>query len=214
MFTIINLYLKVKYIMKKIETVLIIVLFAAVIALFVLQFTGNKKSDGAVVDTVEKVEASSSGTAFVEIDSVIINLDMFHDRREALLAKQQKAETELNNKGSQYEKSAKDYQEKISKGLVTRATAAEMEQALYKQQQDLLSLRDNLQSQLVEEETVMNRQIIDYITTYLEENKAKYNYQYIFGKSFGSVILYGDKALDITKEVTDALNEKYKNEKK
>lgn len=200
--------------MKKIETVLIIVLFAAVIALFVLQFTGNKKSAGTVVDSVEKVEASSSGTAFVEIDSVIINLDMFHDRREALLAKQQKAETELNNKGSQYEKSAKDYQEKISKGLVTRATAAEMEQALYKQQQDLLSLRDNLQSQLVEEETVMNRQIIDYITTYLEENKAKYNYQYIFGKSFGSVILYGDKALDITKEVTDALNEKYKNEKK
>jgi Skp family chaperone for outer membrane proteins len=60
----------------------------------------------------------------------------------------------------------------------------------------------------------MNRQIIDYITTYLEENKTDYNYQYILGKSFGSVVLYGDSAFDITKRVTDAINAKYKTEKK
>jgi len=60
----------------------------------------------------------------------------------------------------------------------------------------------------------MNRQIIDYITTFLEEHKSEYNYQYILGKSFGSVVLYGDSALDITRRVTDAINSKYKAEKK
>jgi outer membrane protein len=139
---------------------------------------------------------------------------MFFDRREELLAKQKKAEAELNSKGSLYEKNAKDFQEKVTKGLVTRATAAEMEQGLIKQQQELVSLRDNLQSNLLEEEQVMNRQIIDYITTFLEENKSEYNYQYILGKSFGSVVLYGDSALDITRRVTDAINSKYKAEKK
>jgi outer membrane protein len=66
----------------------------------------------------------------------------------------------------------------------------------------------------VEEEQVMNRQIIEYITTFLEENKSEYNYQYILGKSFGSVVLYGDSSLDITRKVLDALNNKYKGEKK
>ena len=89
---------------------------------------------------------------------------MFHDKREDLMSKQKSAEAELNSKGSQYEKGARDYQEKVSKGLVTRATAAEMEQALMQQQQELVNLRDKLQSNLMEEEQVMNRQIIEYIT--------------------------------------------------
>ena len=83
------------------------------------------------------------------------------------MAKQKNAETELNSKGSQYEKNARDYQDKVNKGLVTRATAAEMEKSLLQQQQELVSLRDKLQSNLMEEEQVMNRQILEYITTFL-----------------------------------------------
>jgi len=60
----------------------------------------------------------------------------------------------------------------------------------------------------------MNRQIIEYITKFLEENRSDYNYQYILGKSFGSVILYSDGALDITQRVLDAINKKYQAEKK
>jgi outer membrane protein len=139
---------------------------------------------------------------------------MYADRRAELLEKQKKAEAELNSKGSKYEKGVKDYQDKVNKGLVTRSTAAEMEQSLYTQQQELVNLRDKLQSDLVEEDQVMNRQILEYITTYLEEHKAEYNYQYIFGKSFGSVVLYGNASYDITQKVLDGLNLKYQTEKK
>jgi len=139
---------------------------------------------------------------------------MYSDRKEELLEKQKKAEAELNSKGSQYEKGVKDYQDKVNKGLVTRATAAEIEQSLYKQQQELVSLRDKLQSDLVEEDQVMNRQILEYITTYLEEHKEEYKYQYIFGKSFGSVVLYSNTANDITQHVLEGLNMKYQAEKK
>jgi outer membrane protein len=199
--------------MKKLSIVLFAVLFLAIILLYILHFIGGKKEETNITEPVP-VGLSSQGIAFINIDSVIINFEMFFDRREELMSKQKKAEAELNSKGSQYEKNAKDYQEKISKGLITRATAADMEKGLLQQQQDLVTLRDNLQSNLLEEEQVMNRQIIDYITTYLEENKSDYNYQFILGKSFGSVVLYGDSALDITRRVTDAINSKYKAEKK
>ncbi len=156
----------------------------------------------------------STGIAYINIDTVIFKFDMFLDKRNELLSKQKSAEAELNSKGSQYQKDAKDYQDKVNKGLVTRATAAQIEQSLVQQQQDLVSLRDKLQSNLAEEEQVMNRQVLEYITKFLEENKSEFNYQYILGKSFGSVVLYSDSSLDITPKVLDAINKKYKAEKK
>ncbi len=198
--------------MKKLSIVLFALLFLAVALLYFLQFSGNKSKKS--VNETRISESPAQGIAFINIDTVIYKFDMFFDRRGDLMAKQKKAEAELNSKGKLYEKNVKDYQDKVSKGLVTRATAAEMEQALVQQQQELVSLKDNLQSNLMEEEQVMNRQIIDYITTYLDQNKADYNYQYILGKSFGSVVLYGDSGQDITRKVLDALNLKYKGEKK
>ena len=196
------------FVMKKLSIILYVVLFLAIAGLYFLHFSGPKKSEVSVPLT----ESTAIGLAYINIDTVIFKFDMFHDKREDLLAKQKNAEAELNSRGSQYEKGARDYQEKVSKGLVTRATAAEMEQALLQQQQELVGLRDKLQSNLMEEEQVMNRQILEYITTFLDENKSEYNYQYIFGKSFGSVILYSDSAHDITQKVLDAINTKYQTE--
>ena len=196
--------------MKKISVILYVVLFLGVAGLYLLHFIGNKKSSKP--ETVAAVPAG--GIAYVNIDSIVVKFDMFMDRRDDLMEKQKKAEAELTSKGTQYEKGARDYQEKVTKGLVTRATAAEMEQSLLQQQQELVNLRDQLQSNLMEEEQVMNRQVIDYITTFLEENRSEYNYRYIFGKSFGSVVLYSDTTLDITRKVLEALNKKYQTEKK
>jgi outer membrane protein len=195
--------------MKNLSIILFAVLFLALAGLYFLHFSGTKK----VAQSAPVSESPAQGIAYVNIDTVIFRFDMFKDKREDLLTKQKSAEAELNSRGTQYEKGARDYQEKVQKGLVTRATAAEMEQALLQQQQELVGLRDKLQSDLMEEEQVMNRQILEYITRFLDENKTEYNYQYIFGKSFGSVVLYGDPASDITQKVLDAINKKYQAEK-
>ncbi len=198
-------------IMKKISVVLYVVLFAAVAVLFVLHFTGNKTGKAVPSDITGKPAGS---IAFVNIDTIIMNFDMANDRKNDLAAKQKTAEAELNSKGTAYQKGVNDYQDKVNKGLVTRATAAQMEQALMQQQQELVTLRDKLQQDLMEEQNVVNRQIIDYITRFLEDNKSEYKYQYILGKSFGSLVLYSDSGLDLTKQVLAALNKKYASEKK
>lgn len=198
---------------KNISAALFAVLFLAVATLFFFHFNGERKNKSNDKPGIS-AESQSKGIAFINIDTVIFKFDMFFDRREELLEKQKKAETELNSKGNQYERSARDFQEKVSKGLVTRATAAEMEQSLLQQQQDLVNLRDQLQSDLIEEEQVMNRQILEYITSFLEENREDYNYQFILGKSFGGQVLYGDTAFDITDKVLEGINRKYKEENK
>jgi outer membrane protein len=199
--------------MKNLSVTLFVVLFLAVAGLYILHFSGNKKSNKSVT-TNTTAASTGQGIAYVNIDSVIFKFEMFVDRKNDLISKQKSAEAELNSKGSSYQKDVKDYQEKVNKGLITRATAAQIEESLGQQQQALVTLRDKLQSNLVEEEQVMNRQVLEYITKFLEENKTDYNYQYILGKSFGSVVLYGENSQDITDKVITAINTKYKSEKK
>lgn len=199
--------------MKKLSVVLFVVLFLAVAVLYFLHFKASNKTSKAI--TAGSInEMPGQGIVYVNIDSVIFNFQMFTDRRDELMTKQKNAEAELTSKGTLYEKGVKDYQDKVNKGLVTRATAAQMEQGLLQQQQELVTLRDKLQSNLVEEEQVMNRQILEYITKFIEENKTQYDYQFILGKSFGGPVLYSNSSLEITQQLLMALNKKYKTEKK
>ena len=197
--------------MKNTSVILYAILFLAVAGSYILHFTGKKE---IVRSELSVAGASADGIVFVNIDSLIINFDMFKDRSNELLNKQSKAEVELNAKGTRYERDLRDYQEKVSRQLVTRATAEQMEQALVQLQQEYINLRDQHQGDLMEEEQVMNRQVLDYIMKFLEERKSEYNYSYVLGKSFGSVVLYSESTSDITANVLDGINKKYQAEKK
>jgi outer membrane protein len=194
--------------MKKLPLILSVVSILAVLVFFVLEFT-EKDNDENQVDGVERVSKSTGEIAYVDIDTIIYNFDMYFKLRDELMKKQESSEAELNSKGSQYEAGAKDYEEKVRKGLVTRATAAQMEQVLIQQQQEIVNLRDQLQYALMEEEQVMNRSILDYIYKYLEVYNKDHNYEFILGKTFGGPVLLSDSGSNITAEVLKGLNEYY-----
>lgn len=199
--------------MKKVYLVLNVVLILAVAVLFFFQFKGSAKAKTAKASDIAN-GVPTEGIVYIDIDTVIYNFQMYKDLGEALLASQSKAETELNAKGTTYQKNVADYTDKTNKGLITRATATQMEAALTQEQQDIVNLSDNLQASLSEQEQVMNRQVLDYITQYLESLKAGSSYQFVLAKSFGGVVLYSDPSLDITQKVLTGVNEKYLSEKK
>ena len=198
--------------MKKLPLILGIVSVLAVVFLFVWEFAVDNDKEKSE-DPALAQEMTDSNIAYVEIDTIILNFDMYFDLRDDLMVKQQNSEAELNTKGRQYESGARDYEEKVRKGLVTRATAAQMEQDLLQQQQDLLNLRNELENQLMEEEQVMNRRILNYIYDYLEEFSADNNYDYILAKSFGSPVMFANDSLEITDVVLKGVNNKYREEK-
>lgn len=199
--------------MKKLPLILGIVSIIAVAFLFVWVFFVNTKGEEHENKIAEQ-KTTLGNIAFVEIDSIILNFDMYFDLRDELMQKQQNSEAELNTKGKQYESGARDYEEKVRKGLVTRATAAQMEQDLLQQQQNLLNLKNQLETQLMEEEQVMNRKILNYIYEYLEEYSAGSDYDYILAKSFGSPVMYANDALDLTREILEGVNSKYNKDRK
>jgi len=201
--------------MKRVNLIINIVLIIAVGVLFVLYFTGNEKLSPA--QTEEKlVDINSTGKgemAYINIDTLMNNMDMFFDVRSKLVEKQKSSEAELTSRSKDFEKEATDFQEKVRKGLVTRSRAQEIEQELYQEQQNLIGLKDKLSLELAEEEQVMNRQLIYYITDFLEEYNKEKNYQFIISNSLGGPLLYASDKQDITNDVVEGINAKYAKER-
>lgn len=171
--------------------------------------------DGQEPEAAAAVEVRSErpNVAYIQIDSLMLDYLLAQDLSNAFQAKANKAERELNAKSQQLEKDMLEAQDKIQKGLVTRATAEEMQQKLMQQQQELLATRDRMMGELAEEEQVMNNRIYYAVMDYLKEYNADYKYSMIISTTASGPILHADPAMDITEEVLAVLNERYAAEK-
>ena len=194
---------------KKLSIILNSIFGAAIIALFVLFFLQrNQIKNNALPQSIVNSGINPS-IVYVNIDTLQSKYDMFYDIKAEMDAKQRKFEGELASRSKNYEAGVKDYHDKVSKGLVTRSKAQEMEQQLYGEQQNVLKMREEMSQQLAEEMQTMNRQMLNSVMEYLKEYNSNGRYTYIFSHAFGSSILYANDSLDITNEVIKGLNEKY-----
>lgn len=158
--------------------------------------------------------SSTFSAAWVNIDTLIANYDMYFDMQKAMEESGRKSEAELSTKSRDFEKQAGDFQNKVQKGLVTRSEAEKLQQELSGKEQELYRLRDELRARLAEEQQVKLRQIQQSINDYLVEYNKQKGFHIILSNTFGGPLLYGHPALDITQEVMKGLNEKYTAEHK
>ena len=198
--------------MKKLQLIINIILALAIAGLIILHFTGigSSKGSGGFSSSVTPVEDGQ--IFYVQIDTVLANYDMAIDLADELERSFASSDAEFATQQNAYQQEVTDYQDRYNRGLLTRSEATNIEQELYTKQQQLLELQQSLSDELTEQQTVMNRQLIDAIMRYLEENSQNYNYRYVLGASFGGNVLYAHEGLDITQSVIDGLNEAYMEE--
>ena len=198
--------------MKQLSLILNGVLFIAVGILFYLHFSsGRDKSGGSEpLEPVQNVKAGGLNIVYINIDTLLNNYDYYADLQADLSDRQAELEAQMNARSREYQTNALDFQDKVQKGLLTRREAAELEQQLLQEQQNLLNLRDELTMQLAEEEQVSNRKLINNIMEYLKVYNEGKEYQFIFSNSFGDNLLFANKSLDITYSVLQGINEYYK----
>ncbi|HIZ15532.1 MAG TPA: OmpH family outer membrane protein [Candidatus Tidjanibacter faecipullorum] len=193
-------------------------LFVAAAVLLAFTACQNKQQGTAAENTetagTELAEKAAPAVAYVQIDSLMLDYKLAEELRNTFQAKANKADREFNAKYQKFEKDMMDAQDKIQKGLVTRATAEQMQQQLMQQQQELMETRDRMMGELAEEEQVMNNRIYFAVTDYLKEYNADYKYAMILSTAAGTgPVLHADPSLDITKEVLAGLNARYEAEK-
>lgn len=197
--------------MKKSSLIINVILLVAVAVLYVLYFTrpgvSEKRRTLQVRDTSQ---VSAPKIVYVNIDTVLANYDMFADYQNKLKEKQKSSEAKLGARSQTWQNKVTDYQNNLKRGLITRSEAQKIEQQLSQEQQELVKLKNDLSSKLMDEQQVSYRKVMFSIVDYMKGYSQLHHYQYVLSTTAGGNLLFGDKNLNVTKEVIQGLNLKYK----
>lgn len=150
---------------------------------------------------------------FVNSDSLLNNYQYFKDVKKGFEEKSKKAQADLSSKGQGFQREVAEYQQNA--GKMSAADRMATEERLARKQQELSAYNQNASGALAAEESAENEKLYNKVSDYLKVYAKEKGYKYVltFSKANPSV-LYADSTLDVTKQVVEGLNTKYKTEKK
>ena len=203
------------------------ILGLAIIILFVLQFSGETKSNVTdIVAEEEKVEprhplmiknrpADSNMVGltigYVNSDTVTANYLFSKQLNADLMAKQSSAENKLRKEAEKLQADAQKFQQgaPIMGSEELERTQAELMQ----RQEELQMLEYELSQKLQDKGYKANYDYIMATDKYLQKIGKELGYDYIFGYRTGDLVMYANPDFDITKQVIELLNNEYRADK-
>lgn len=152
--------------------------------------------------------ATDLKVAYVEVDSLMTQFEFAKEKSKELEKKSLNARNTLTQKGNQLQAAANNFQQKLqNNGFTSREQAEGVQQALQRQQNDLAALQQRLENELASEQQKFLQALQDSLNNFLAVYNRDKKYDIIINKS---AILYADKRHDITQEVINGLNKRYK----
>ena len=148
--------------------------------------------------------------AYVEVDSLMTQYEFCKEFTLTLQKKSNNARNTLNQKGQQLQSAAANFQQKLQNNWFTSREQAESQQAaIQRQQQSLQELQARLENELAQETAKYNEALRDSLMNFLNAYNKDKKYDLILTKQ-GDNILYAAKRFDITNDVINGLNKRYK----
>jgi outer membrane protein len=148
--------------------------------------------------------------AYVEVDSLMTQYDFAKDYSVTLQKKSNNARNTLTQKTNQLQAAVNNFQQKLqSNGFQSREQAQGVQAAIERQQHDLQELQARLETELANETAKFNAALRDSLNNFLASYNKDKNYDLILSKA-GDNILFADRKFDITKDVINGLNKRYK----
>ena len=157
-------------------------------------------------------ETSASGLkiAYVEVDSLMTQYDFAKDYSVTLQKKSNNARNTLTTKGNALQAAVNNFQQKLNNnGFTSREQAASQQAAIERQQRDLQELQARLENELAKETAEFNETLRDSLQNFLKDYNKDKQFSLILTKQ-GDNILLADKRFDITNDVINGLNKRYK----
>ena len=192
--------------MKNLSLGLNIVLLVAVGVLYYFHFS-SKGSTG----TASPVSVGDLSIAYINSDSVLKHYEFLKDNQVVLEAKTKKMDSDYRNRAQSLQSEIAAYQRNQANLTIGQARA--LEEDLTKKQQNLQMYQQSLSQELMGDESKLNKELYDRITTFLKKYGKENGLQVVLKYDPSSDVLYGVEALDITNIVVTGLNEEYKVEK-
>lgn len=174
----------------------------------------NSNSSTSGTPTTKTIEAGAiapqGSIVYIQMDSLINQYDMFNDLKSELESKAQTIQDDIEKKGRGLESEVKDFQAKVTKGLLTRMQAEEQQARLMEKEQTLRNLGQQKQMEMAEEQDVLYRRVMEAVKSYLAKYNQDKGYALILTTSGATNnVIVGNPSLDITVDVLNGLNEAY-----
>ena len=152
--------------------------------------------------------------AYVEVDSLMTQYNFAKDYSVTLQKQSNNARNTLNQKGNALQAAVANFQQKVNNnGFTSREQAASQQAAIERQQRDLQELQARLENELASETAKFNEALRDSLQNFLKAYNNDKQYDLILSKA-GDNILMANKKYDITNDVINGLNKRYKPAKK
>ncbi|MFV0472165.1 MAG: OmpH family outer membrane protein [Paludibacteraceae bacterium] len=197
--------------MKNLSLALNAILLIAVIILFYLVLGNKHQTTGLIKAAGDSVRIDNLPIAYVNIDSLLLNYTFAKEANEVLTRKQEDSRLTINSRQRELQNEMVDFQKKLENGAFLSRERAEQEQVrIQKKQQDLQSTADRLSQQILEQQQKMSEQLRDTIDAFMKEYNKNGKYQLILSNTANDNVLYAGKQYDITSEVIEKLNGRFK----
>ena len=158
----------------------------------------------------EPASADGLKIAYVEVDSLMTQYEFCKEFTLTLQKKSNNARNTPNQKGQQLQNAAANFQQKLqNNGFTSREQAESQQAAIQRQQQSLQELQARLENELATETQKYNEALRDSLMHFLDAYNKDKKYDLILTKQ-GDNILYAAKRFDITNDVINGLNKRYK----
>lgn len=172
---------------------------------------GENKStqpkDNGLTKADEKTEACK--IAYVEVDSLVTQLDMCKEAKAALEAKGKQYEQTIAAKTNAFQKAYQAFGQKMqTTGYSSQAEYEAAQKNLQRMQEEGAKLEQQYGTELAKEQDAFNQRLRDSVQAYIAVLNADHRYTMILSKS-GDNVLYADPSLDITEEVIKGMNKRY-----
>ena len=156
------------------------------------------------------VSADGLKIAYVEVDSLMTQYNFAKDYSVTLQKQSNNARNTLNQKGNALQAAVANFQQKVNNnGFTSREQAASQQAAIERQQRDLQELQARLEGELANQTAKFNEALRDSLQNFLKDYNNDKKYDMILAKS-GDNILMANKRFDITQDVINGLNKRYK----
>ncbi len=207
--------------MRNSNVILNIIFGVAIIVLFVLYV--KKPSTKTVapaqsaslttVDTTadgKVVPSTSFPIAYVIVDSVMHNYLYYQKLQKQYQNMVSAEDAKLQRKAEMFQKDVQEYQYQVENRIITSANAQTKEAELSQRQQNLYAEQQSKQQELSEKEQKLLDQLIDSVHECIKFYNADGKYKIILNNAYQSSVLYAEDDLNVTNQVLEVMNNRYK----
>jgi len=188
-------------------------LFVSIAALAVAIIALIGAPSGKTKSASKNVSANGAALqiAYVNLDTLVDAYDFYNDEKTQLLAWSNEKETSLDSRYKALQRKAMELQQQVQSNMMTPTTAQKKGEQLGYQEQEILRDKQAYEYEAMDRNQKMTLMVFDSIKTYLKIYNEEKNFSLILANdTLGTSILLGDEGMDITREVLDGLNKRYR----